>query len=118
MTSFSNTQILFHSLFGSTPESAYTIIEAPYVGDTNYHYSLPQISGGLIYGFNFMYPSGQGPGSSQPNTEFVAVLFNLNSLVNYNYVYAYPYSGTGTTGAWQYTYEFIDTQNDQTTYGL
>lgn len=110
-------------VFSSATYSAYTIVEAPRNVSTGNIISMPQISGGRIYDFYFCYIScGQkyvGPGTPQPNTEFEAQVDNLDVLSHYNYEYAYPYSGGQMQdGLWQFTYEFYDTVNGQTTYGL
>ncbi|BDB97901.1 hypothetical protein [Saccharolobus caldissimus] len=99
--------------------TALTFVEAPYDSAQGVLYSLPQISGGLIenFGFNYLYNGNvySGPGTPVSGTSFYADV--LQGVTGTN-VYITLVNGWGSTGSWSYLYQFYNTNNGQTTYGL
>jgi len=111
--------ILFVGGYGNWPFSNYNSYTASILIEPKSGYSYPLVSGGLIenFGFNYLY-NGQvysGPGTPVSGTSFYADI--LQGVTGTN-VYITLVNGWGSTGSWSYLFQFYNTNNGQSTYGL
>jgi len=111
--------ILFVGGYGNWPFSNYNSYTASILIEPESGYSYPLVSGGLIenFGFNYLY-NGQvysGPGTPVSGTSFYADILQGITATN---VYITLVNGWGSTGSWSYLFQFYNTNNGQSTYGL